>query len=63
MKKEEKDEEIEEIINNLVKQGKYDEVLHFLKIKEKEEDNDSETLEIILADNISDFMMIMIKRY
>ena len=49
-----KDEENQEIINNLVKQGKYDEVLQFLNIKEKEEDNESEPLEIIPADNISD---------
>ena len=48
------DEEKQEIINNLVKQGKYDEVLQFLNIKEKEEDDKDLPLEIIPADDISD---------
>ena len=48
------DEEKQEIINNLVKQGKYDEVLQFLNIKEKEEDEKDLPLEIIPADDISD---------
>ena len=48
------DEEKQEIINNLVKQGKYDEVLQFLNIKEKEEDDKELPLEIIPADDISD---------